>query len=153
MDPELWRVMIGPKIVHLPKQDFFKKTSNIVLIYFLAPFVIHNLKISLEWMQTYTDVSFWGPKWHNRPDFGEGGGEFGETINIALIYLLDPFIIQNIQNTLRADSELWGRDILGTKRLIDQNRKLLEKSSIMLLIYLLSPLCKIWKNISQGGYQ
>ena len=148
MDPELWRVMNGPKIVHLPKQDFFKKTSNIVLIYFLAPFIIHNLKISLEWMQTYADVSFWGPKWPNRPGFLGG-----KTINIALIYLLDPFIIQNIQNTFRADSELWGRVILGTKRLIDQNRKLLEKSSIMLLVYLLSSLCKIWKNISQGGYQ
>ena len=148
MDPKLWRVMTGPKIADLPKQDFFKKTSNIVLIYFLAPFIIHNLKISLEWMQTYADVSFWGPKWPNRPGFLGG-----KTINIALIYLLDPFIIQNIQNTLRADSELWGRDILGTKRLIDQNRKLLEKSSIMLLIYLLSALCKIWKNISQGGYQ
>lgn len=149
MDPKLWRVMIGPKIAHLPKQNFLKKTSNIVLIYFLAPFIIHNLKISLEWMQTYADVSLWGPKWPNRPDFFFGVG----TINIALIYLLDPFIIQNIQNNFKADSELWGRDILAAKRLIDQNRKLLEKSSIMLLIYLLPSLCKIWKNFSQGGYQ
>ena len=41
--PELSGCAIfGPKIVHLPKQFFYWKIINIILIYLLAPFIVPN---------------------------------------------------------------------------------------------------------------
>ena len=40
---------------------------------------------------------------------------FWEIINIILIYLLAPFIVQNFKKILPADPELWGCAIFGPK--------------------------------------
>ena len=40
---------------------------------------------------------------------------FGKIINIALIYLLPPFIVQNFNEILPPDPELWGCAIFGPK--------------------------------------
>ena len=57
----------------------------------MAPFIVHNLKKKyLEWIQTYDDVSFMGPKctdWHNQGFFRKS--------NKILIH----FIIQNFQKS------------------------------------------------------
>ena len=40
---------------------------------------------------------------------------FWEIITIILIYLLAPFIVQNLKKILPADPELWGCAIYGPK--------------------------------------
>ena len=57
----------------------------------MAPFIVHNFKKKyFEWIQTYDDVSFIGPKctdWHNQ--------DFLRKSNKILIH----FIIQNFQKS------------------------------------------------------
>ena len=69
------------------------------------------LKKSLEQIQSYKDASLLGPKWLICPDkiF------FGKKNNIIFMYLLAPFLVQNIKTTLRVNSELWeGTHLLQT---------------------------------------
>ena len=60
------------------------------------------LKKFLEPIQSYEDVPFLGPKWSICPKqiF------FWKIINITLIYLLAPFIVQNFKKILPADPQL-----------------------------------------------
>ena len=69
------------------------------------------LKKFLGPIQSYEDVPFLGPKWSICPKqiF------FWKIINIILIYLLAPFIVQNFKKILPADPELWGCAIFGPK--------------------------------------
>ena len=62
VDPELWGcAILGPKMVNLPP-IFFWKIINIILIYLLALFIVQNLKKLLQWIQSYEDAHFLGPK-------------------------------------------------------------------------------------------
>ena len=69
------------------------------------------LKIPLQWIQSYEDAPFWGPKWSISPKqiF------FWKIIKIILIYLLAPFIVQNFKKILTMDPELWGCAIFAPK--------------------------------------
>ena len=63
--PELWGCDIfRPKMVHLSWTNFFLvQTIIITFIYLLALFIVQNLKKFLQWIQSYEDVPFLGPKW------------------------------------------------------------------------------------------
>ena len=65
----------------------------ITFIYLLAFFTVQNYSKFLQWIQSYEDAPFLGPKWSICPKqiF------FGKIINIILIYLLVPFIGQNLK--------------------------------------------------------
>ena len=70
---------------------------------------MQNLKKFLQQIQSYKDAPFLGPKWSICPKqiF------FWKIINIILIYLLDPFIVQKFKKRFLADPELWGWIIFG----------------------------------------
>ena len=48
-------------LVHLP--EFFLEKIIIIFIYLLALFNVQNLNKFLQWIQSYEDVAFLGPKW------------------------------------------------------------------------------------------
>ena len=77
----------------------------------MALFIVQNLKIFLQQIQSYEGLPFLDPKLSICPKqiF------LGEIINITLIYLLDPFILQNFWKTFPAYPELWGCAIFGPK--------------------------------------
>ena len=47
-------------LVHLP--EFFLEKIIIIFIYLLALFNVQNLNKFLQWIQSYEDVAFLGPK-------------------------------------------------------------------------------------------
>ena len=49
-DPELWQhIIFGPKMTRLPWRNFFfRKTTDVISIYLLAPLIIQNVKKSLQ---------------------------------------------------------------------------------------------------------
>ena len=48
-DPELQGcITFGPKMTHLPRQNFFWKKNNIIFMYLLAPFLVQNIKTTLR---------------------------------------------------------------------------------------------------------
>ena len=81
---------------------FLAQTFIITFIYLLALFIVQNLKKFLQWIQSYEDVPFLGPKWSicSKQMF------FLEIISITLIYLLAPFIVQKFKKILPANPEL-----------------------------------------------
>ena len=91
---------------------FLVQTIIITFIYLLALFIVQNLKKFLQWIQSYEDVPFLGPKWSICL---KQKNSFWKIINITLIYLLVPFIVQNLKKILPADPELWGCTIFGPK--------------------------------------
>ena len=112
-DPELWGCAIfGTKMAHLSwTKILLVQTIIITFIYLLALFIVQNLKKFLQWIQSYEDVPFLGPKWSicSKHIF------FWKIINIILIYLWAPFIGQNFKEILPADPELWGCAIFFRK--------------------------------------
>ena len=66
---------------------------NFTLLWLLALFTVQNLKKFLQRIQSYEDAPFLGPKWsiYTKQIFF-----VWKIINIILIYLLAPFIAQNI---------------------------------------------------------
>ena len=62
---------------------FLVQIIIITFIYLLALFTVQNLKKFLQWIQSYEDVPFLGPKWSICPRFF-----FLKIINITFIYLL-----------------------------------------------------------------
>ena len=83
-----FRAQNGPFVLN---KIFLVQTIIINFIYLLALFIVQNLKKFLQWIQSYEDASFLGPKWFTCPKqiF------FLKNINIILISLLAPFILQN----------------------------------------------------------
>ena len=77
----------------------------------MALFIVQNLKIFLQQIQSYEGMSFLDPKLSICPK----QNFFLEIINITLIYLLDPSILQNFWKTFPAYPELWGCAIFGPK--------------------------------------
>ena len=67
------------------------RTIIITFIYLLALFIVQNLKKLLQWILSYEDVSFLGPKWSICPK----QNSFFKIVNITLIYLLANFTVQN----------------------------------------------------------
>ena len=63
-DPELRGCAIfRPKMVRLSwTKSFLVQTITITFIYLLAPFIVQNLKKFLQWILSYEDVPFLGPK-------------------------------------------------------------------------------------------
>ena len=109
VDPDLWQCIIfGPNMVNLPWTRFFWKTLVTYLQSTSWPFSLCTvLKKYLEWIQTYDDASFLGPKfpnWHKQ--------EFFQKINIIRIYLLVPFIIQNFQKIFKK----WSKWLIGRNK-------------------------------------
>ena len=68
----------------------FLVKSIITFIYLLALLIVQNLKHFLQQIHSYEDAPFLGPKWSICPNFF-----LYKIINIILIYLLAPFIVQN----------------------------------------------------------
>ena len=76
-------------------------------------FSLHKIKKKfLQWIQSYVDAPFLGPKWsicHKQIFFWK------KIINILFIYQQVPFIKQNFQKSFAVDPELWGCTIFGPK--------------------------------------
>ena len=95
-----------------PEQHFLVQTIIITFIYLLALFNGHNLKKILQRIQGYEDMPFLGPKWSICLFFFFFFFFFFlKIINITLIYLLAPFIVQKknfkkIKKILPAHPEL-----------------------------------------------
>ena len=110
-DPDLWRCAIfGPKMTICHEKNFLVQTI-ITFIYLLAFFIVQNLKKLLQRIQSYEDAPFLGPKWSICPK--QFFFFFGKIVNIILIYLLAPFIGQNLDKTLPSYPELWGCTTFG----------------------------------------
>ena len=84
-----FRVQNGP---FAPNKIFLVQTIIITFIDLLALFIVQNLKKFLQRIQSYEDMPFLDPKW------SISSKQFfflGKIINIILIYLIAPFILQN----------------------------------------------------------
>ena len=92
---------------------FLVQTTIITFIYLLAFFIVQNLKKFLQSTQNYEDSPFFVRKWSICPI--QFFFFFLEIIKIIFIYLLAPFIGQNLKKILPVDPELWGCAIFGPK--------------------------------------
>ena len=64
-------------------------------MYLLSPVILLNYKKNLEWIQSYKVDPFLGPKW---PIFSKKKKSFfRKTIKLIFMYLLAPFIMQNLK--------------------------------------------------------
>ena len=106
-NPELW----GPKWPICPEQNFFGTNHYYYFHLPIGPFHCAKFKKFLQRIQNYEDAPFLGPKWSICPQTNS----FWKIINIILIYLLAPFIVQNLKKILPADPELWGCANFGPK--------------------------------------
>ena len=77
----------------------------------MAIFIVQNFKKFWQQISSFEVVPFLGPKWSICPK----EIIFWRIIDIILIYLLAPFIVQNFKNILPADLELWGYAVFGLK--------------------------------------
>ena len=75
------------------------QTIIFTFIYLLALFVAQNLKKFLQQIQSYKDAPFLAPKQSICPK----QNFFWKIINIILIYLLTPFIVQNFKKNFPVD--------------------------------------------------
>ena len=96
---------------------FLVQTIIIIFIYLLALFIVQNLKKILTADPELWGCTIFGPKMVHFPkwEFFLKTFFFWKIINIILIYLLAPFIVQNFKKILPADPELWGCAIFGPK--------------------------------------
>ena len=74
-------------------KKFLVQANVITFIYLLVLFIVQNLKKFLQWIPSYADVLFLGPKWSIYPQTIF----LGEIINIIFIYLLAPSTVQNLK--------------------------------------------------------
>ena len=124
-----WCAIFGSRMAQLPWMRLFLDTLlyNIILMYLSAFWLYETHKRSLELLQSYDYESFLGPKWPTSPEYIF----FQKTINIILMYLLDPSIVQDFwKKNIRVDSKLWRciifvntmaicpKDVFGEKPLI-----------------------------------
>ena len=93
-DPELWGCAIfGPKMAHLSWTKFFWYKPLLLLSSTYWPFSLCKiLKNSLSWSRVIRMCHFW-PKMVHLP---QTNYFFWKIINIILIYILAPFIVQNL---------------------------------------------------------
>ena len=88
--------IFGPKIAHLSCTNFFLVQTIIITFIYLLDIQI----------QSYEDVPLLGPKWSIYPP-PPPNFFFYKIINIILIYILAPFIVQNLKKIPPSDPELW----------------------------------------------
>ena len=72
-----------------------------IFFFLLALFIVENLNKFLQQIQSYEDVLLFGPK---RSIFPQNF--FWKIVKIILIYLLGPFIVQNLKKIIPVDPEL-----------------------------------------------
>ena len=88
------------------------------------------LKKFFQWIQSYKNVSFLGPKWFSSP---KRKVFLKKIMNIIFIYLLAPFILQNFKKILTMDPELWDAQFLGPKWPISPKWELFSENLLMSL--------------------
>ena len=100
----------GPNGPFVLNNFFLVQTIIISFIYLLTLFTVQNFKKLLCQIQSYEDT-FLGPIWSTCPEqiF------FWKIINIILISLLAPFIVQNCKKIPPTDPGLWGCTSFGPK--------------------------------------
>ena len=76
-------------MMHLPQEEFFQK--NIIFMYHVAPFLVHNFKNSYGYIQSYGSTQFLGLNWPNCPEWDLFSKK---TINTILTYLSNSLIMQ-----------------------------------------------------------
>ena len=110
---DLWGCAIfGPKIPQFVLNKIFWYKPLLLLSSAYWPFSLGKIqKKLLQRIHSYVDAPFLGPKWSICPKHFF----FSKIIDITLIYLLAPFIVQNFKKILPADPELWGCTISGPK--------------------------------------
>ena len=93
---------MGPKWSIFPDQKLFGTNHCYYFHLPMGPFHCANLKKFLQRIQNYDDATFLDPKLSicSKRFF------FLKIITIILIYLLAPFIVQNLKKILPADPEL-----------------------------------------------
>ena len=64
-------------------------------------------KATVKRIQNYENGSFWGLK---QPSLPYGDLFLENHYNVVVMYLMAPFIMQNFQNIVRAEPELWWTD-------------------------------------------
>ena len=111
--PELWRCAIfGPRIPQFLLNKIFWYKPLLLLSSTYWPFPLGKIfKKILQWILSYEDAPYLGPKWSICPK----QVLLWKILNIILIYILPPFIVQNFKKILPADPELWGCAIFGPK--------------------------------------
>ena len=97
-DKHHFRDQNGPLVLN----KMFLVQTIITFIYLLALFNAQNFKKFLQRIQNYDNAPFLDPKWSICPK----QFFFEKTITIILIYLLVPFIEQNLKTILPEDPEL-----------------------------------------------
>ena len=112
-NPELSGCAIfGPKMAHLSwTTNLFLYKPLLLLSSTHWPFSLCKiLKNSYSGSRVMRMCHFWAQNGPFAPN-----NFFWKIINIILIYLLAPFIVQNFKKILPADPELWGCAIFGPK--------------------------------------
>ena len=108
------------------------QTVIISFIFLMALFIVQNLKNSYSISRVMRMRHFWAQNGPFAPIF------FWKIISIILIYLLAPFIVENIKKILLADPELWGCAIFGRKMAHLSWTIFLVQTIIITFIYLLA---------------
>ena len=113
-DPELWGCAIfGPKMAHLSWTKFFWYKPLLLLSSTYWPFSLCKIKKKiLQQIQSYEDAPFLRPKWSICP---KEKFLLEKIINIIFIYLLAPFIVQNIKKIWKWIQSYEDAPFLGPK--------------------------------------
>ena len=111
--PQLWECAIfGPKMAHLSWTKFFWCKSLLLLSSTYWPFSLCKiLKNSYSRSRVMSMHHFWA---HNDP-FAPNKFFFSKIINIILIYLLAPFIVQNFKKFFQQIQSYENARFLGPK--------------------------------------
>ena len=100
----------GPKWPICAEQNYFGTNNYYYFHLPIDPFHWAKFKKNLTADPWVMRMHHFGPKWSICPNFF-----FWKIINIILIYLLAPFIVQNFKKILPVDPELWGCTTFGPK--------------------------------------
>ena len=106
-------------------------TIIITFIYLSALFIGQNLKKNSNSRSRIMRMCHF---WAQNGPFAPNKIFFWKIINIILIYLLAPFIVQNFKKILPADPELWGCTIFGPKMAHFPKWELFSENLLMSLV-------------------
>ena len=104
----------------LRSKIFLVQPIVITFIYLLVLCIVQNFKKFLQWIQSYDDAPFLGPKWSICPNF------FWKIIDIVPIYLSAPFIVQNFKKFYQRIQSYEDSQFLGQNGPFPQMRILSE---------------------------
>ena len=130
VDPELWGCAIfRPKMAYLSWTNFFFGTNHYYYFHLpTGPFHCAKFKKILTADPELWGCAIFGPKMVHLPQTNF----FWKIINIILIYLLAPFIGQNLKKILSADPEF-----LGPKWPISPSENFFSEKLLMSLVSLI----------------